>query len=154
MNTKTQTWFNQTQELELAMLLLSQRRSWKHQPLSLEKETTFENFSKKSRFISWKRVESTLPIWTKFSLSSLIWLREMQIPGRKNFMTLLSRRQLRMAWLSCWDSWELTRSWWTSSSRNSPHTMPQRTPYIYIVFKSPVKSSYWVPNMVTETVTG
>ena len=38
----------------------------------LEKERTFENFSRKSRFISWQIVESTLPIWTKFSLSSLI----------------------------------------------------------------------------------
>ena len=24
----------------------------------------------------------------------------------------------------------------------------------YLVFKSPVKSGYWVPNMVTETLTG
>ena len=31
------------------MLLLSPRRSWKRQPLSLEKERTFENFSKKSK---------------------------------------------------------------------------------------------------------
>ena len=30
------------------------------------------NFSKKSRFFSWQIVESTLPTWTKFSLSSLI----------------------------------------------------------------------------------
>ena len=26
--------------------------------------------------------------------------------------------------------WELTRSWWTSSSRTSPHMMPQRMPYM------------------------
>ena len=25
---------------------------------------------------------------------------------------------------------------------------------VYVVFKSPVKSGYWVPNMVTETLTG
>ena len=125
MNLKTQTWLNQTQKLELAMLLLSPRRSWKCQPLSLEKERTFENFPKKSRFIYWQIVESTLLIWTKFSLSSLIWLREMQTPGRKNFMTLLSRRQLRMAWPS---HWELTSIWWTSSSRTSPHTIPIQCP--------------------------
>ena len=41
-------------------------------PFSGKKERTFENFSKKSRFISWQIVGSTLPIWTKFSLSSLI----------------------------------------------------------------------------------
>ena len=38
-----------------------------------KKERTFENFSKKSRFISWQIVGSTLPIWTKFSLSSLLY---------------------------------------------------------------------------------
>ena len=37
-----------------------------------QKGRTFKNFSKKSRFISWQIVGSTLPIWTKFSLSSLI----------------------------------------------------------------------------------
>ena len=36
------------------------------------KREDLQNFSKKSRFISWRIVESTLPIWTKFSLSSLI----------------------------------------------------------------------------------
>ena len=48
------------------------KKKLKHQPLSLEKERTFRNFSKKSRFISWQIVEPTLLIWTKFSLSSLI----------------------------------------------------------------------------------
>ena len=32
------------------------------------------------------------------------------------------------------------------------YTVPVTTPYL--VFKSLVKSGYWVPNMVTETVTG
>ena len=41
-------------------------------PFSGKKERTFENFSKKLRFISWQIVESTLLTWIKFSLSSLI----------------------------------------------------------------------------------
>ena len=40
--------------------------------LSGKRERTFKIFSKKSRFISWKIVESTLLIWIKFSLSSLM----------------------------------------------------------------------------------